>query len=173
MWVRGKGVERMCEKEIVVRRIWRKSDPERRNYVKERNDVEGEVKRDILVFRASLKGLRRDVVQLSLGKGSSRRLFVELFPLSCKMNYVNYIHRLSLLRVWLTLQWPVDRFYQCHSIYFTLLDKDWQLRSEFISISNQTSALQDQSCPCPIWDLGYPKTSVHRPAPGRPLSCKV
>lgn len=30
-----------------------------------RNDV----KRDIIGFRASLKGLRRDAVQLSLGKG--------------------------------------------------------------------------------------------------------
>ncbi len=35
----------------------------------ESNDVEGEVKRDIIGFRTSLKDLRRDVVQLSLGKG--------------------------------------------------------------------------------------------------------
>ncbi len=65
----GEGVERMCEKEIVVRRIWEKKRRGEVELCEERNDVEGEVKRDIIGFRTSLKGLRRDVVQLSLGKG--------------------------------------------------------------------------------------------------------
>lgn len=65
----GEGVERMCEKEIVVRKIWEKKQPGDVELCEERNNVEGEVKRDIIGFRASLKDLRRDAVQLSLGKG--------------------------------------------------------------------------------------------------------
>lgn len=34
-----------------------------------------DVKRDIIGFRASLKGLRRDAVQLSLGKGVVYKAF--------------------------------------------------------------------------------------------------
>lgn len=50
-----------------------------------RNDV----KRDIIGFRASLEGLRRMQCSCHWERGSSRRLFVELFPLSCKINYVH------------------------------------------------------------------------------------
>lgn len=49
----------------------------------------GEVKRDIMGFTASLKGLRRDAVQLSRGNGVVPKAFSGTLSLSCKINYVH------------------------------------------------------------------------------------